>query len=397
MKVSVLVALVCTLTFSLPGFAAEDWLIEYGPKRLMNDPRYAGVCLKADLPKDLSYLSSKPEPRPPYKKSETGGSADPRYLLFTPNLGDPPQDKERAEMINLNSVVLSDYGVLAFLPKLREAWIVTDKPEQLPQALLDALGTDRSLKCLCIRGDVSSLDLAVLGRVPGLETIYFSDSHLTARNIEQLAAIKSLHCIEVSDEHELSAASVASLVAIKRLRDLRLSCPLAADADLSLLKDLSQLRRLHIPVRANTLEQVSKLIKLKVLKAGGGASDTSIEAGIPHLSTLKNLISLELLEGSYVHITGETLGDLRYLPLKYLVVNSCHITPDGYRSLSDIKSLRGLDITWTRPPHTGLMAVSNLRNLRRLDASCIDDYDQLKVLADTLPQCSIQASKNCNR
>jgi hypothetical protein len=391
MRVSYLIAILSSVLISAPCCAADGW-IELGPKQVLSDPRYHGVVLKSAIPTDFSYLAGRYDPNPPFEVS------DPRRLISTPSLGDPPQFTNQAESIYLNSVVLSDNGVLGALPKLQEAWIVTFKAEQLPQSLLDALGTDPSLRTLVIRGNVSALDLSVLQHDQQLETLTLSDPHLSVHNIDQLVSIKSLKCLEVQSTDGISADCILQLGKLKQLCDLRLGAALPIDCNLSGLRGLPNLRRLQIVCEAKNLEEIGKLTQLQVLRIDGANTDF----GISYLSSLKKLVFLQLAPhgGNWRGMrptlpTGKTLDSLRRLNLKYLDVSECGITLDGFRSLSKIKSLKGLDISLTKPSREGLMSLASLSNLRNLRASCIGNYDALGALSDKLPLCTIQAHTNC--
>jgi len=129
------------------------------------------------------------------------------------------------------------------------------------------------------------------------------------------------------------------------------------DVGLNHLRDLHQLRRLHLE--------------------GTAVSDT----GLKQLCALKSLRSLGLRE------TNVTADVLPCFPrLRWLTLKGCAIDDNGALRISELRELQVLDISNTHVTSQGLRHLRQLKNLRRLSLEgCQVSRKEIEELIESLP------------
>jgi hypothetical protein len=300
--------------------------------------------------------------------------------------------KNFLEDIELRDLHVPDFDFVTDLPHLK--WIsIVAEPPNLNQTLLNALATDKSLRHVLIRGDISRLDLSVLKDLPKLSRLHLMDSHLTAENISQLARIKALRSLELENP-ELPADQFCKLSQLKSVRELQMAGFSVAGDNLSFLRELPNLHRLHLRVTTDSsaMDQVTAARNLEVFSCV-----RMTDADLAKLGSLTRLWAIEILGGRGTSVTGETLFTLHNLPLRYLSLQQCRLSEQGLRQLTDMKTLEGLDLTWTAISDADILRLSALTSLRTLRLDCVKYVTPAGVekLCELLPDCSIHFGRNC--
>lgn len=206
-------------------------------------------------------------------------------------------------------------------------------------------------------------EMRLLSGMPDLETVYISESDVTAKGIAHIAGLTKLKDLGLWDTKVESIASLSGLVNLEKLgiypefdtelpddalaslanftklQDLYLSNEAISDATVKRLSNLKDLRKLDITVgNVEDEESLAALAGLKQLKSlsfhGGKLSD----------AVLRHLAGLENLETLNFHVdrgTGDGFKHLQGLgALKYVYINGKAVTDDGIAHLSTLKGLR---------------------------------------------------------
>jgi hypothetical protein len=376
---------------------AENY--RFGPTTHVGQYELEALMEPADIPE------YKKEHTGPYNLGTDGNPKDPRFLFAYLDSKEPilkhEYNKELIEEIQLKEVALDDFEFMTALPHLKEILILATEPKHLNQKLLNALATNKSLRHVQLLGDISQLDISVLKDLPKLSTLYLMYSHLTKANIGQIAKIQSLRWLRLENP-DLPKNQFGELRQLKSLQELRLTRFYSQDADFSFLRDLPNLRRLYLSQMPGTnpdpaaINQIAAATNLEVL------SYCLFDADLPKLRSLTNLRALQSLPlvngNAQGTIHGETLSTLNNPHLQYLSLNACPLTQEGFRQLIAIRSLKGLDLSWTPIGETNITALSALTSLRRLAIDCVGCSTPTAPakLSESLPNCSIEYSTNCH-
>jgi hypothetical protein len=314
---------------------------------------------------------------------------DPPWFLFVAR-GDDKVDVARCATVREARIdpVLSDYSFLSHLPNLATVSTVESPPVRIPQSLIDALASCQSLKHINIVGDVSGLDLSTLGRLPHLDSLSLTNATITASTLTQLAGLSGLRSLELAPPKFATGASqlLGKLVNIKELKLSGLITDgVFEEHDLSFLSNLPQLESLHAVVPDNQLQVVLNLQHLSVLDVGANISDEAVSkfAALPELKALR--VCSEL-------VTGRWLEAFRDKPLQYLSVDNCSsLTHEALARIAEMKTLKGLDISFTPATDEDAAALAKLPHLRRLvmnELRCATAFGALKV-SRAQPDCVI--------
>jgi Leucine Rich repeat len=134
----------------------------------------------------------------------------------------------------------------------------------------------------------------------------------------------------------------------------------------------------------NVVPQIARLSRLKSLSIDGVRLT---EADLAAISKMSELRDLDLGQG--------TLDDFELEPLRGLAVESLglprtRVSDKGLLAISQMRSLRYLDLTRTRVTDEGVLSLADLPNLRllRLNRSKVT-LEGAKRLKARLPQCEI--------
>lgn len=326
---------------------------------------------------------------------------------------------------------LSDEGVPALAP-LAHLHALTLVRALDGSGLARELGALPALRELTLYARAS--DAAVLASVAGLPAL----EHLKLRFVEPrhpdalcaLAGAPALRSLELSNIHALSAAEVAALVAIPTLTSLSLE--LRASSDVAPLQPLREAgRRLLVTIPRGATPQDALLVELaRVLPdvvaldlrdaPVHGFSSVGLAAlrGLTHLEwldlgelpsavkhdaltwlsnppalahlaiggkslgaklvdTLRDCAALRTLHLKRFKLTDGAAKKLSRLPLEALGVTGASLTDEGFIALSQMKTLRALDLQTDGGSmrDAGLAALATLPALVDLELEIRNDFD----------------------
>jgi len=172
-------------------------------------------------------------------------------------------------------------------------------------------------------GDLSDGELALVGRFPRLEELYYVDSHSTVTDaglahLDELTQIKEL---------DLSGTGItdAGLVHLKRmagLQKLDLSGTGITDAGLVRLKRMARLQELDLSGTRITHAGLAHLSGLTSLQTLSLRKTEVSEAGVMHL---KNLTNLKLLDLSWTKVDDFAAQEFRRALPRAKVVFTAYI------------------------------------------------------------------------
>ncbi|WP_164102272.1 leucine-rich repeat domain-containing protein [Candidatus Laterigemmans baculatus] len=187
----------------------------------------------------------------------------------------------------------------------------------------------------------------------------------------------------------ISRDMLQHLRSLPRLQVLKLDRTPVNDDDLSVIRSLSQLQKLHLGRAAEVTDEgvasLSQLRDLEYLELNyTRLTDKSVEAlsRLPRLSVLR--LSGQFSDDSLRHVGG--MAQLRELTLGG--VERTGISNEGLVHLRGLTDLEELNLYNSRVTEEGLRHLSHMRNLRRLDLRKTDVEDA-SWLFHRLPKCEI--------
>lgn len=181
------------------------------------------------------------------------------------------------------------------------------------------------------------------------------------------------------------------LEGLTNLKVLQFRCSSNARGhDLSQLDSLGKLRSLqHLTITdlPDVRGQLGFLRKLKSLQDLEIRAETLGTESLEIIGTLTQLEGL-LISNILVGDSGLThLADLK--ELRYLNLGKAPVAPNSIVQLEKLKKLRYLAICPTAIDDTLVTALKHFENLQYLDLSCEVVADELRLLQDSLPNCSV--------
>jgi len=206
-------------------------------------------------------------------------------------------------------------------------------------------GTWRGIGVIMTSEDPTDPDLrrlALLTTIDSFEqsTLWEGRGRVTWGGIEQLAAFRHLRRLFLR-----LRLPKGSLKVIGSLRDLEylslVDAESIGDKDLVFLKNLQNLRQLHLPPSVLTDSALAIIKSLKTLEELNLSGSRVTDAGLAELESLQNLRSLNL---------GGT-----------------QVTDAGVACLKGLVNLQSLDLDRTKVTDLGLVQLKSLINLRYLD------------------------------
>jgi hypothetical protein len=173
---------------------------------------------------------------------------------------------------------------------------------------------------------------------------------------------------------------------LKNLRTLYLEGTKVTDKGLKELKELTNLTDLRLNKTQVTGEGLKELKNLEELDLYNAQIT---DEGLKELKELKHLERLRLAN---TKVTDKGLKELRELKnLKWLGLEGTAVTDKGLKELRELKNLEWLGLTGTKVTDEGLKELKELKNLRVLWLNGTQVTDQgLKELKEALPKCDIE-------
>jgi len=228
-----------------------------------------------------------------------------------------------------------------------------------------------------------------------LETVSFHDNeNITDKGLENLSTIKSLKSLYVHNS-QITDEGVKHLSKIKSLEHLHLPYRNIGDRGLVYLSNLSNLRQLGISrdyiidpemdkgyYTDEGVKVLSKLSQLEELNIGSrGMSDKSMD----YISSLTKLKVLRLGQGNTV--TDKGIAKLRALTsLEELGINYANMTISGLSALNNLSNLKQLDVEGMKQDGS-VLDISGMTKLERLTLKT--RYEEPSVICDEDLACLV--------
>jgi Leucine-rich repeat (LRR) protein len=247
-------------------------------------------------------------------------------------------DKD-VEVLDLDTTEVSDIGV-AFLAKFTRL-----KKLRLGSTTV----SDRGLAALAKLPQLESLSLSgTLVRTLGplsatLRDLDLSSTGITADALPHITALPALTRLNLAYT-DLTDANLAKIGGIAALKTIDLTGTDVGDATLAGLAKLPQIEELlinHGRFKKTGVPLLAPLVNLRRLEAVRTSIDATAAA------TLARFTKLEQLNLDYTSFNDEGLKSIAALPLKELRLDSANITDASVDVLSNMKSLRLLNLYHT--------------------------------------------------
>jgi Leucine-rich repeat (LRR) protein len=255
---------------------------------------------------------------------------------------------------------------------------------------------------------VTDAGFAGLSKTSQLKRVSIFQVPLGDAGLEHLKALQELQSLTVDGADNISAAGVANLKKLPRLKKLQLQTfrkdSKLNDAALKEIGEMETLETLILGVQVPTSfssrvtafgdDGVAHLGKLKALKELNlGCCDRVTDAG---LASLKGLDNLETLVIGFTKTSDDGVANLKELTkLKRLTLNGLKLTQKGLAQLGGLSKLEWLDLRETGEGVNDaalvqLKGLSSLKDLILYDTSVTKKgADELKK---TLPELDIRLS-----
>ncbi|MGE0534588.1 MAG: leucine-rich repeat domain-containing protein [Pirellulales bacterium] len=220
--------------------------------------------------------------------------------------------------------------------------------------------------------NISDGDLAALGSLSRLRTLYLIDTRVTGEGLKALAQRGSIEELSISDR--VNGAGLRQIGGLTGLRVLSIRSNAITDGDLAALNNLQHIERLDItslriagsglrhlgglpqlkslslegvPLEGNCLKHVGELPALEALLIDTTFVNDNLLHHLPHLPRLMELS----LNGSVVSDEGLAQLALKLPALRHLEVNGSHVTSAGLVHLLSFPSLDVVTLYGTRTTH----------------------------------------------
>jgi internalin A len=239
--------------------------------------------------------------------------------------------------------------------------------------------------------EFSETTFTQLSSIPNLAGLHLQYQSVTAEQLEQLSAHKSLRILRLPHDlgddvmeavskiqtlesidtgySEITNAGFGQLAKLDRLKKLNVSSGELDDPDLSFLKKMTALEELTLDFQSSDAQfkNVNGLTKLTSLTVPGGVSNASISK----LSKLKELRKLELPDG--IVLSKESLEALSEAKIETLnLYNSDEGAMEGLTNWKHLQSLR----LGPKIGDKGIASIANLttlESLKLMDTKVTDD------------------------
>lgn len=266
------------------------------------------------------------------------------------------------EYLDLEEVHPANWEFISHLPKLKEAFVVYEKPSDFRQGVFNALATCPSLSKLAIHGDPSKVDLTCFRDHPALKAVSFAQPNVPVKSIKEISAIRGLEQLSLSNPR-FTQEGVDAIGRMSSLRRLSLVGEILQDgkvADYTSLGKLSKLEYLNIvaPLLGDQSEQLSKLQHLQFLSLGN-VQARNLVCKVAQISTLVG-VSVWSTTVSHKDMDALSKQSIKYLELKD------EFEPGTFERLSELKSLETLIVASKTLTSEQLMTLKNLPNLKYL-------------------------------
>lgn len=287
------------------------------------------------------------------------------------------------EYMQIGGPAQPNYDFMTHLPMLAE-FRGGGSPTEMPQAMIDALTTDKALRSISLNGDISHLNLRVLDALPKLSELNLENTKMTSATIDAIASLPSLESFDLA-QPTIELSDIPKLCQIANIADLTLENLPAECANFQFLQKFHRLKRLTMRACAASGHGV-ELAKIKGLETLSAFPLN--EADVAALGDCPTLSSLHLMG---CKITGVALHHLSRCPLKYLSLDGCELTDGALRQVSAIQTLKVLDLTGTLCDENDIQVLASLKQLKLLKLSWANWTSPwaAKSLSKKLPECII--------
>jgi len=246
---------------------------------------------------------------------------------------------------------------------------IRDNPSVTDAGLVHLTALDH-LTCLNIRRchKVTAHGLTAISKLP-LQELYARDCKFNGEHLIAISTITTLQKLDLYGNEDISEADLSHLVALKALWYLDIGrCSNISPENLRAIVQMN-LHELHIrnsKITDSHLTVVSRMQSLKKLNVFRNPDITNL--GLSELASLTKMVNMDM---SYcMKITAIGLASLIFLPIEELRVTWCACDDSHLAVISNIKTLRKLDL-FHNPNITdlSLACLSTLHNLQSLDLS----------------------------
>lgn len=316
-------------------------------------------------------------------------------------------------MLDLSATLLTDAGLseLKRFPELHtlalrsKNCLVDDEWRYFPNV------TDIGLKALTEIPTLRSLDLtgcphtdkclAEIQKLNQLHTLHIGvgsnwrDIGITDAMFGRLAGMTELKTLSLAGQKNISAEGYQTLKRLHKLQELDLSATAISDAHLAKLKDLPELRRLHLYKVKLTdlgLQEIGQLRSLQILDLRNSECGAN---SLTHLSGLRDLRRLIMSDGD---LNDHVLRSLReiglldkldtswqsrepnlsgvrrelYEPARVRTLRLLDVTDAGLAELKGLSELEVLELRDSKVLGPGLRDLASLNRLHTLDIEVTD-------------------------
>ena len=242
---------------------------------------------------------------------------------------------------------------------LRLVWFTNYK--NINSGDLERLASCRNLKVLSVRGaSIGDADCMAIGRMANLEVLgLLGCSQITNAGIKNLGPLRKLHHLDLAFT-PISDEAMDVIAGMTELRTLALNETQVTDVGFKKLAPLVLLEDLA-PSPGVTDQGLSILGNFPQLKLLGLKGHQITDISVAQLQKLPKLTTFSLVAG-----TDENLPKMKGLTqLRWLGLNLCQFTEQGFQTLLDFKWLQTVNIGGDpKFDDTRLMSLSEITDLK---------------------------------
>jgi tetratricopeptide (TPR) repeat protein len=294
------------------------------------------------------------------------------------------------EYLVLEDVSPANWAFITHLPKLKEAFVVYEKPRDFKQGVFNALATCPSLGKLTIHGDPSNANLTCFRDHPTLKSVSFVRPDVPVKSIKEIVAIRGLEQLSLSNPR-FTQEGIDAIGKMSSLRRLSLVGEILKDGqvpDFTPLAELSNLEYLNIvaPIGGAQADQLSKLQHVQFLNLGNVLAKNLV-CKVAQIPTLLGAAFWSTT------VSNEDIDVLKCRGIKFLELKD-DFEPGAFERLSEIKSLETLIVASKTITPDQLLSLKNLPNLKYLlfqgNANC-NPYSA-SILSKARPDLMIEGN-----
>lgn len=255
---------------------------------------------------------------------------------------------------------------------------------------LDLTGCPHTDECLAELQKLNQLHTLLIGVGSN-----WRDTGITDAMLNRLVALTELRTLGLAGQTNISADGYQTLKRLQKLRELDLSATAITDTHLATLKDLPDLRRLHlydVKLTDLGLQQVGQMRSLQILDLRNCECTAS---SLKHLSGLRDLRRLLMSDRDLNDLVLKSLreiglldkldttwqsrepnlGDVRrelYEPVTVRTLKLSNVTDAGLAELKGLSELQVLELRDSKVLGPGLTDLAALTRLHTLDIDVTD-------------------------